>query len=84
MSESLPNIKGSSNQFDPNGGWYQFGTGGAIYSVKAGKNGKTTGDSGSNFPWEIFSFDASRNSSVYQDNAKVRPDSFSSTYLIKF
>ena len=83
-NESLPNIKGQSNQFDGNSGWSGLDTSGAFYKTSAGKSGKVTSDSSaSSFSWEIFGFDASLSSSTYQDGAKVQGDNIRLRYFVQ-
>ena len=83
MEESLPNIKG-----DTNGGSYGSMRSGNPYSPSAsgcfigylsrGLNGENT-----NYGMHV-SFDASRSSSTYQDNASVRPLSESTLLCIRY
>lgn len=71
-AESLPNITGSgtaSYWMEPAANHMSgaFMSSGAYDGATAGQTGSSTGYKG-------FTFDASRSSSTYQDNAKVNPD----------
>lgn len=55
--------------------------GGALWYTK---NGNGFGDAGGNMPYGGITFDASRSSSTYQDNAPVRPLSITTAFLIKY
>ena len=72
----LPNIKGSSNQFDPNSGWYTLQTDGAFYTKPLGKTGRVTGDSDGSYPWYEFGMDASRCNSIYGASNTVQPAAY--------
>ena len=76
VEAGLPNIKGSSNQFDPNSGWYTLQTDGAFYTKPLGKNGLVTGDSSGAYPWQEFGMDASRYNSIYGASDTVQPAAY--------
>ena len=76
VEAGLPNIKGSSNQFDPNSGWYTLQTDGAFYTKPLGKNGLVTGDSSGAYPWHEFGVDASRYNSIYGASDTVQPAAY--------
>ena len=73
VGESLPNITG---YFGANCG-----------SVYSGAFNRVDGISGYNFASvgvSVSTFNASVSSPIYQDNAKVRPDSFGVAYYVKY
>ena len=76
VEAGLPNIKGSSNQFDPNSGWYTMQTDGAFYIKPLGKNGLVTGDSSGAYPWHEFGMDASLYNSIYGASDTVQPAAY--------
>ena len=76
VEAGLPNIKGSSNQFDPNSGWYILQTDGAFYTKPLGKTGRVTGDSDGSYPWYEFGMDASRCNSIYGASNTVQPAAY--------
>ena len=76
VEAGLPNIKGSSNQFDPNSGWYTLQTDGAFYTKPLGKTGRVTGDSDGSYPWYEFGMDASRCNSIYGASDTVQPAAY--------
>ena len=76
VEAGLPNIKGSSNQFDPNSGWYTLQTDGAFYTKPLGKTGRVTGDSDGSYPWYEFGMDASRYNSIYGASDTVQPAAY--------
>lgn len=86
IDESLPNITGTVEQ----GLGYSVAwnaalndNGGALYGIHATtKCADAAGVSGAYS--KGFGIDASRSSNVYKDNAKVRPDSLSAMYCIKY
>ena len=86
IDESLPNITGTVEQ----GLGYSVAwnaalndNGGALYGIHATtKCADAAGISGAYS--KGFGIDASRSSNVYKDNAKVRPDSLSAMYCIKY
>lgn len=77
VNESLPNIKGSFNTrgFVNSGNWcvhhsegaFKLGDGWSSDMLASGTNGGT---------WNQISFNASRSSSTYQDNAPVQQDAY--------
>lgn len=80
FSESLPNITGDLL----NG----YGVLGASHEPVSGAftraNGANAVQMGSTFGCTGLSFDASRSSSIYKDNAHVKPLSCATMYLIKW
>lgn len=76
VEAGLPNINGSSNQFDPNSGWYTLQTDGAFYTKPLGKTGRVTGDSDGSYPWYEFGVDASRCNSIYGASNTVQPAAY--------
>lgn len=81
MSESLPNITGETSFTGSNG---FIKTGGKAEGVFARGTSYNTGASGAGGVANAIKFDASKDNTVFQVGAKVRPDSMSSAYLIKF
>ena len=74
IDESLPNIMGSI--------YIDAAVTGPIGAFQVGNNpygGETSGGYSNN-----LIFDASLSSSVYQNGAKVRPDSLTCCYIIKY
>ena len=80
MKESLPNIRG---------GWVDQS--GGTYSLT--KTGAFSGSTGElrNMGWgydrgsvSTIDFDASRSSSIYRDNARVRPVSLATKLILKY
>ena len=80
MEESLPNIRG---------GWRDQSGGNQALT----KTGVFSGSSGNlrSYGWgtgggsvSIIDFDASRSSSIYQDNTCVRPFSMTTSFLIRY
>ena len=80
IDESLPNIKGSIGRTgddslnQTNGAFEQTSTASAVL------NAATPGS----FYAYVTNFNASRSSSAYQNGAKVRPDSLTCCYIIKY
>ena len=78
VAESLPNITGSWHSEI-----YAYESSGAITRDYGGTNKKAVQSVQSSNP-DGFTFDASLSSSTYQDGAKVRPDSLTCCYIIKY
>ena len=76
-SESLPNITGLLNNILHNAG----SAGGAFTQDTSIVGMATPGQARTS---SNFSFDASRSSSTYQNNAKVNPDNAEILYVIKY
>lgn len=76
-NESLPNITGLLNNILHNAG----SAGGAFTQDTTIVGMTTAGQARSS---SNFSFNASRSSSTYQNNAKVNPDNAEIMYVIKF
>ena len=76
-NESLPNITGLLNNILHNAG----SAGGAFTQDTIIVGMTTAGQARSS---SNFSFNASRSSSTYQNNAKVNPDNAEIMYVIKF
>lgn len=80
ISESLPNILGvtdslvGASNMNPWGGLYIIGS--AACNVG--------GDGGKYWKYHNFGLDASRWSNTYKEGAPVRPESYSTKYMIKF
>lgn len=72
LVESLPNIKG--NFYGGLGAYTNYGTG-AFYEDKSATAVTDQIGGNGNVTKNRFGFDASRSSSTYKDDAKVRPDS---------
>ena len=79
-AESLPNITGRFNLIQ------MIGSESAAGSFQVTKTNTDYGSrsSGSGHRDENFTFDASRSSSTYQNNARVQPDNAEVMYIIKY
>ena len=72
LNESLPNIKGNCGGNFVTHMSSSQGAGALRYT----KHGNGLGDAGGNMPYGGITFDASRSSSTYQDNAPVQQDAY--------
>ena len=81
VAESLPNIKGSATLDNIYGLVYQNSRLEGVFELGIGYGGISNGTVGEGY---ALNFDASRSSSTYQDSAKVRPDSLTCCYIIKY
>lgn len=75
ISESLPNITGNVNTGTRKTDAVDEMSDGALYISEHGGNQNSYSSGGNSYNYQLVNFDASRSSSVYQDGAKVRPDS---------
>lgn len=88
IDESLPNITGSAynNMGDAITSYYPTKTG-AFYGITnlgtIGWYSKPASNNNDSYGFSL-GLDASRSSSTYQDGAKVRPDSLTCCYIIKY
>ena len=89
IDESLPNITGDVGMANNYGLMNNDNASTGFYSGVF-KQGKRTPSGGVSWSTQMAStatnigFDASLSSSVYQDGAKVRPDSLTCCYIIKY
>ena len=81
VAESLPNIEGSASLDRLYGLVYQNSKLEGAFELGIGYGGISNGIEGAGY---ALNFNASNSSSTYQNGAKVRPDSLTCCYIIKY
>lgn len=74
IAAGLPNITGTSLQFNTDSGWEDgMSCSGAFFQRALGTSGRTTLGSAASYPWYAFEFDASKSNTIYGSSTTVQP-----------